>query len=173
MFNRGFVLNGTRFFTILTVTLSVCIVQINPTPAIGSMKYKFTRFYFSSSALGQSYDWCSVLDATLKGIGDIATTVVVRYKYVSIGKPVVDIRPSHDRLISTTGFPILVRWHFYIESYQYRKSHYRHKTLLRPFYLHNGISCADKMTSLYWIRAQYQSATSREKCIIRGMYCTR
>ena len=38
-------------------------------------------------------------------------------------------------------------------SYQYRKSHCGDKTILRPSYLHNGISYTDKMTSLYWIRA--------------------
>ena len=28
----------------------------------------------------------------------------------------MEIRRSYDRLISTMGFPILVRWHLYIES---------------------------------------------------------
>ena len=34
----------------------------------------------------------------------------------SIGKPIVEIRWSYDRLISTMGFPVLVRQHLYIES---------------------------------------------------------
>ena len=38
-------------------------------------------------------------------------------------------------------------------SYQYRKSHCGNKTILRPSYLHNGISYTGKMSSLYWIRA--------------------
>ena len=38
-------------------------------------------------------------------------------------------------------------------SYQYRKSHCGDKTILRPSYLHNGISYTGKITSLYWIRA--------------------
>ena len=38
-------------------------------------------------------------------------------------------------------------------SYQYRKSHCGDKTILRPSYLHNGLSYTGKMTSLYWIRA--------------------
>ena len=38
-------------------------------------------------------------------------------------------------------------------SYQYRKSHCGDKTILRPSYLHNGISYTGKMVSLYWIRA--------------------
>ena len=40
-----------------------------------------------------------------------------------------------------------------MSSYQYRKSHYGDKTILRPSYLHNGISYTGKTTSLYWIRA--------------------
>ena len=39
-------------------------------------------------------------------------------------------------------------------SYQYRKSHCGDKTILRPSYLHYGISYTGKTTSLYWIRAQ-------------------
>ena len=38
-------------------------------------------------------------------------------------------------------------------SYQYRESHCGHKTVVRSSYLHNGISYAGKMSSLYWIRA--------------------
>ena len=34
----------------------------------------------------------------------------------SIGNPIVEIRRSYDRLISTMGFPIPVIWHLYIES---------------------------------------------------------
>ena len=37
-------------------------------------------------------------------------------------------------------------------SYQYRKSHCGDKTILRPSYLHNGISYTGKMLSLYWTR---------------------
>ena len=45
------------------------------------------------------------------------------------------------------------RFNIKITSYQYRKSHCGDKTILRPSYLHNGISYTGKMTSLYWIRA--------------------
>ena len=38
-----------------------------------------------------------------------------------------------------------------MSSYQYRKSHFGDKTILQPFYLHNGISYTGKMISLYWI----------------------
>ena len=40
---------------------------------------------------------------------------ILRCHLTSIGKPIVEIRRSYDRLISTMGFPILVRWHLYIE----------------------------------------------------------
>ena len=42
-------------------------------------------------------------------------------------------------------------------SYQYRKSHCGDKTILRPSYLHNGISYTGKTTSLYWIRPLVKS----------------
>ena len=47
-------------------------------------------------------------------------------------------------------------------SYQYRKSHCGDKTILRPSYLHNGISDTVKITSIYWIGDQvlYTSTTS-------------
>ena len=57
-------------------------------------------------------------------------------------------------------FQIMACWwtgpRFNIEttSYQYRKSHCGDKTILRPSYLHNGISYTGQMTSLYWIGAQ-------------------
>ena len=37
--------------------------------------------------------------------------------------------------------------------FQYRESHYGDKTILRPSYLHNGISYTGKTASLYWIQA--------------------
>ena len=40
-----------------------------------------------------------------------------------------------------------------MSSYQYRKSHFGDKTVVRSSYLQNGISYTGKMTSLYWIRA--------------------
>ena len=46
------------------------------------------------------------------------------------------------------------RFNIKMISYQYRKSHCGDKTILRPSYLHNGISYTGKTTSLYWIRAQ-------------------
>ena len=40
-----------------------------------------------------------------------------------------------------------------LTSYHHRKPHCGDETILRPSYLHNGISYTGKMTSLYWIRA--------------------
>ena len=45
------------------------------------------------------------------------------------------------------------RFSIMMPSYQYRKFHCGDKTILRPSYLHNGISYTGKTTSLYWIRA--------------------
>ena len=45
------------------------------------------------------------------------------------------------------------RFNIKMPSYQYRKSHCGDKTILRPSYLHNGISYTGKMTSLYWVGA--------------------
>ena len=41
---------------------------------------------------------------------------ILRCRLTSKGNPIVEILRSQDRLISTMGFPILVRWHLYIES---------------------------------------------------------
>ena len=41
---------------------------------------------------------------------------IYRWHLTSIGNPIVEIRRSYDRLISTMGFPIPVRRHLYIES---------------------------------------------------------
>ena len=40
----------------------------------------------------------------------------IKMTFTSIVNPIVKIRRSYDRLISTMGFPILVRWHLYIQS---------------------------------------------------------
>ena len=47
-----------------------------------------------------------------------------------------------------------------ISSYQYSKSHCGDKTILRPSYLHNGISYTGNTTSLYWIGALEQNGTN-------------
>ena len=47
----------------------------------------------------------------------ITTRAPIQYKdLTNIGNPIVGVRRSYDHLISTMGFPILVRWHLYIES---------------------------------------------------------
>ena len=68
-----------------------------------------------------------------------------------------DLAPEHQQLqwrglIGTCGTS---RPWFNIKtlSYQHRRSHCGDKTILRPSYLHKGISYTGKMTSLYWIRA--------------------
>ena len=41
---------------------------------------------------------------------------VSRCRLTSIGNPIVEIRRYYNRLISKMGFPMLLRWHLYIES---------------------------------------------------------
>ena len=62
------------------------------------------------------------------------------------------IKWSYDRLIFNMGIPIPRKDCLDIDmgpSYQYRKPHCGDKTILRPSYLHNGISYAGKTASLY------------------------
>ena len=47
---------------------------------------------------------------------DQGTNSIYRCHFTSIANPIVGIRRSYDRFISTTGFPKLVKWHLYIES---------------------------------------------------------
>ena len=54
-------------------------------------------------------------------------------------------------------------------SYQYRKSHFGDKMVVRSSYLHNGISYTGKMTSLCWIRA-LGLFSDRHKTVIRSSY---
>ena len=49
-------------------------------------------------------------------------------------------------------------------SYLYRKSHCGDKTILRPSYLHSGISHTGKTTSLYWIRALVSNVEPDASC---------
>ena len=49
-------------------------------------------------------------------VQDLGADSIKRCHRNSIGNPIVEIRWSYDRLISTIGFPILLRCHLYIES---------------------------------------------------------
>ena len=73
---------------------------------------------------------------------------------LSPGKKVIKIplEPMFSREVGNSS--IYMGWfNITMPSYQYRKSHCGDKTILRPCYLHNGISYTSKMTPLYWIRA--------------------
>ena len=90
----------------------------------------------------------------LTGVTDDKTPV--KFKNTTI-MSTPNLEASRPRDILRETFPRLVNrgtvlW-FNIEkaSDQYRKSHCGDKNILRPSYLHNGISYTGKMTSLYWI----------------------
>ena len=64
--------------------------------------------------------------------------IIKRYHLTSIGNAIMEIRRSYERLTSTMGFPILVRWHLFIESGPWHfegLSYYRHTYL----YSHNTV----------------------------------
>ena len=56
-----------------------------------------------------------------------------------------------------------------MQSYQYRNSHCKNKTILWPSYVHNGISCTHKAAALYWIRALVTESLLTQ-CIKRHLY---
>ena len=80
------------------------------------------------------------------------------------GIPIVDIRQCYHNLISTMWFPILIRSYLYwmgaqgpgacfhtkLPSYWNAKSHCVNETVVKLSHLHNGISYAGNMASLYW-----------------------
>ena len=66
---------------------------------------------------------------------------------------------SSDMITRSTPEP----WFNIKMSYQSRKSHCGDKTILRPSYLHNGLSYTGKTTSLYWIGPQ-SSNRHRRQC---------
>ena len=51
------------------------------------------------------------------------------------------------------------------------KSHCGNKTILRPFYLHKGISYTGKTTSLYWIRLQMAVLSEKSKWHLMPALC--
>ena len=65
-----------------------------------------------------------------------------------INNDVSDSTAWFERMASTLGRP--GPWfNMNMTSYQYKKSHCGDKTILRPSYLHNGISSTGMMSSLY------------------------
>ena len=59
-------------------------------------------------------------------------------------------QPPHQRSQLMKGLMPGPWFNIKMSSYQYRKSHYKDKTVVRS-YLHNGISYTGKMASLYWV----------------------
>ena len=66
-------------------------------------------FKSTSQATSKLQSWHILL---IKGQGPDS---ILRWHLTNIRNPIVKIRWSYDRLISTMGFPILIRWHLYIE----------------------------------------------------------
>ena len=58
----------------------------------------------------------SVQDCSNSIANALGADSIQRCHLTRIGNSIVEIRRSNDRLISTNGFPTLVRWYLYIES---------------------------------------------------------
>ena len=74
----------------------------------------YVMFYVSVCHIAQYNSFVAetiILTAHCQGPNSIK-----RWPLTSIGNPIIDIRRSYDRLIFIMGFPLLVRWHLYIES---------------------------------------------------------
>ena len=83
------------------------------------------------------------------------------------------------RLISTMGFPILVKWHLYVKStlghclnikmsfHQYRNSHYKDKAIL---WLIMKIPYMERQ-SLYWDMAQKQAVIQYKDAVLWVKEC--
>ena len=61
---------------------------------------------------------------------------LIRIKYADVNLYIVLHMSSSTKYIKTPGPQFIIK----MPSYQYRKSHFGDQTILRPSYLHNGIS---------------------------------
>ena len=86
-------------FIIVIILILICIVC--------TLWYVLLRWNLKSSMFYSCHDHDTMVNHP---------DSIKRCHLTSIGNPIVEIKWSYDRLISTMGFPILVRWHLHIES---------------------------------------------------------
>ena len=98
--------------------------------------------------------------------------ILTLYQALVGSSNIILLKPCSDITISLSLNGVLARPWFNIKmsSYQYRKSHCGDKTILRPSYLHNGISCTGKMTCLYWIGIGIPQYRKSHWTILRPSY---
>ena len=87
------------------------------------MKYICIFFHFSKLRWHRQLKFFSLENRTIlsctvnvNASSSLGAESIKRCHLTSIGNPIVEIRRSYDRLISTMGFPILVRRYLYIQS---------------------------------------------------------
>ena len=88
---------------------------------------------------------------------DMWPNLLLKYNIIQLGHDIAcslycDI--AYNMGVTKTDYQPGPWFNIKMSSYQYRKSHYGDKTVVRSSYLHNGISYAGKMSSLYWISPQ-------------------
>ena len=103
------------------VTLEYNSVISPKLPATQLFEQQRVRLWLVMTHIVKSHRWhhWTRPDDWLYGLGPDS---IQRWHLTSIGNPIVKIRRSYDRLISTMGFPVLVRWHIYIESGPWKRS---------------------------------------------------
>ena len=104
-------------FAVVALFAISCCIKSHYTDILPNLNYRecwrpeHARFWLGHVAGSYSWSYYRGTSSCSQGADSIK-----RYHLTSIWNPIVEIRRSYDRLISTMGFPILVRWHFYIES---------------------------------------------------------
>ena len=70
-------------------------------------------YWLLIKCLVKAYRW---LESTIIYWKEYQGPDSIKSRLIKMGNPILEIRRSQDRLISTIGFPLLVRRHLYIES---------------------------------------------------------
>ena len=123
---------STKWQSLCSVTMSQCKSDITLLHFIGlvHMKQKLYNFcaFFRKDSQKRIHEWEFQHDMLI-WFGPLSIVYISECWYITLGadsikrclltsiwNPIVEIRRSYDRLISTMGFPIQVRLHLYIES---------------------------------------------------------
>ena len=84
--------------------------------SLNKLLNKWSNCYWDAIMLMWYHCIHKILAHTMPAYSHQGPDSIKRCHLTSIGNPIVEIGRSYDRLISPMGFPILVRWHLYIES---------------------------------------------------------
>ena len=121
---------------------------------VNSVNVKFFQFF---SITDRMFNHHTVDFKIIPGSGNCQDNPRVLYVNSQIIKcsyvPACARLSMHNGFTGTLSFAQGGRINIKMPSNQYRKSHCGDKIILRPFNIHNGISCTVKTTSSYWTKA--------------------